>query len=169
VILDDVTSQRGGRFQSRASIRLPMLIQLRGPKFAPRGRSSPHSWSWRWSDSAAADGDPARQHLRAGNIDCRTPISTVPGANVQSVGFSRWTSAAFLSSRIPTYLECRRWPSLVHSTNSNCATRTGFSHRHSSIFAAVSPAPQRPAFFSGRLANGQSAISGLQLFKQLHA
>jgi hypothetical protein len=37
--------------------------------------------------------------------------------------------------------------------------RFGFSHRHSSIFAAVNPAPQRPAFFSGRLENGQSVIS----------
>jgi hypothetical protein len=29
-------------------------------------------------------------------------------------------------------LECRKWPSVVHSTNSNSATTTGFSHRHSS-------------------------------------
>ena len=48
---------------------------------------------------------------------------------------------------------------LVHSTNSNCPTSTGFSHRHSAIFGAVSPAPQRPAFFSGRFANGHSLIS----------
>jgi hypothetical protein len=28
------------------------------------------------------------------------------------------------------------------------------SHRHSAIFAAVNPAPHRPAFFSGKFANG---------------
>src|SRR5215469_13452507 len=34
----------------------------------------------------------------------------------------------------------------------------GSSHRHSSIFAAVSPTPQRPAF-SGRFANGHLLVS----------
>jgi hypothetical protein len=47
---------------------------------------------------------------------------------------------------------------------------TGFSHRHSSIFAAVRPAPQRPAVFSGRFANGHSLISnGLNFLEQLDA
>ena len=32
-------------------------------------------------------------------------------------------------------------------------------HQQSSIFAAVRPAPQRPAFFSGRFVNGHSSIS----------
>jgi hypothetical protein len=30
------------------------------------------------------------------------------------------------------------------SRNSNCATSVGFSHTHSFILAAVSPAPHRP-------------------------
>jgi hypothetical protein len=65
---------------------------------------------------------------------------------------------AFLSSRKPMNRVCRRWRSLVHSKNSNCPTSTGFSHRHSFIFAAVSPWPQRPLLFSGRLAKGHSDI-----------
>jgi len=59
---------------------------------------------------------------------------------------------------------CRRWLSEVHSTNSNSPTSSGFSHRHSDIFAAVRPAPQRPAFFSGRFANGQTPISSGLIF-----
>jgi hypothetical protein len=47
----------------------------------------------------------------------------------------------------------------VRPKNSNCPTRTGFSHLHSAIFAAGKPAPYRPAFFSGRFANGHSLIS----------
>jgi hypothetical protein len=64
-----------------------------------------------------------------------------------------------VSSRSPTNLLCRRWSSEVHSTNSNCPTTCGLSHRHSTIFAAVRPAPQRPAFFSGKFAKGHSFIS----------
>jgi hypothetical protein len=73
--------------------------------------------------------------------------------------YSRLTSVAFLSSRSPINRLWRRWTSSVHSTNSKYPTSTGFSHRHSTILAAVSPAPQRPAFFSGRLAKGHSLIS----------
>ena len=73
--------------------------------------------------------------------------------------YSLRTSFAFLSSRSPINLLCRRWPSEVHSTNSNCATSCGLSHRHSTIFAAVRPSPQRPALFSGRFAKGHSLIS----------
>ena len=36
---------------------------------------------------------------------------------------------------------------------------SGFNHRHSAIFAAVRPAPHRPAFFSGRFAKGHPKIS----------
>ena len=46
--------------------------------------------------------------------------------------------------RSATNLECRRWLSGVHSTNSTCPTSNGFNHRHSFIFSAVSPSPQRP-------------------------
>jgi len=75
---------------------------------------------------------------------------------------SRPTSFAFLSSRNPMNRLCLRCRSPVHSTYSNCPTSTGFSHRHSAIFAAVNPAPQRPAFFSGKFANGHSlTCSGL--------
>ena len=73
--------------------------------------------------------------------------------------FSRRTFLAFLSTRSAINRLCRKWASSVHSTNSNCPTRTGRSHRHSLIFAAVNPAPQRPAFFSGRLAKGHSLTS----------
>src|SRR5579863_1569372 len=45
----------------------------------------------------------------------------------------------------------RSCASLVHSTNSNWPTRTDFSYRHTSIFDAVMPAPQRPAFFLWRV------------------
>jgi len=38
-------------------------------------------------------------------------------------------------------------------------TSTGLSQWHSAIFAAVRPAPQRPAFCSGRFAKGHSLIS----------
>src|ERR1700733_790439 len=45
-----------------------------------------------------------------------------------------------------TNRECRKCLSGVHSTNSKCPTSTGFSHRQSFIFAAVSPSPiVRPA------------------------
>jgi hypothetical protein len=47
----------------------------------------------------------------------------------------------------------------VHSTNSNCPTSTGLSQRHSAIFAAVNPCPQRPLIVSGRFANGHFAVS----------
>lgn len=43
---------------------------------------------------------------------------------------------------------------------SNC----GLSHRHSTIFAAVRPAPQRPAVFSGKFAKGHSLISSGFIF-----
>jgi len=42
--------------------------------------------------------------------------------------YSRRTSLAFLSSRSAMNRLCRRCTSSVHSTNSNCATSTGFSH-----------------------------------------
>ena len=59
----------------------------------------------------------------------------------------------------------REVASCVHSTNSNCPTSTGLNHRHSAIFAAVSPAPQRPAFFSGSFTNGHFFVSrGLNFF-----
>jgi hypothetical protein len=84
--------------------------------------------------------------------------------DIESCGFfySLPTFFAFLSSRKLTKRLCRRWPSDVHSTNSNCPTSTGLSHRQSTILAAVSPTRQRPAFFSGRFANGVS--SGLNFF-----
>ena len=68
--------------------------------------------------------------------------------------FFRLTSSAFLSSRSPTKRECRRWPSGVISRNSKFPTNTGTSHRHSSIFSAVSPSPHLPLLASGRLAKG---------------
>src|ERR1700688_1120265 len=40
----------------------------------------------------------------------------------------------------------------------------GLSHRHSTIFAAARPAPQRPAFFSGKFAKGHSLISSGLIF-----
>jgi hypothetical protein len=49
-----------------------------------------------------------------------------------------------LSSRA-TNRECRKCLSGVHSTNSNCPTSKGFSHRQSFIFAAVSPSPHLSA------------------------
>jgi hypothetical protein len=55
-------------------------------------------------------------------------------------------------------LECLKWLSPVHSTNSNWATSSGFSHWQSAIFAFVSPWPHRPLRASGRFANGQSLI-----------
>ena len=81
-----------------------------------------------------------------------------------SVAYSRLTSRAFLSSRRPTNLVCRRWLSPVHSRNSNCPTSTGFSQRQSAIFAFVKPWPHRPLFASGRLANGHSVISSPRNF-----
>ena len=72
---------------------------------------------------------------------------------------SRLASFAILSSRSAMNRLCCRWVSSVHSTNPNCPTSTGLSQRHSGIFAAVSPAPQRPVFFSGGFANGHSPVS----------
>jgi hypothetical protein len=69
------------------------------------------------------------------------------------------TSCGRVSSRRPMNRECRRWCSPVHSTNSNCPTSTGFSQRQSTIFFAVRPAPQRPAFASGGFANGHAATA----------
>ena len=43
--------------------------------------------------------------------------------------------------------------------DSNWPPNTGASHRQSAIFAAVSPAPQRPLFASGRLSNGHALAS----------
>src|SRR5579871_4039740 len=90
----------------------------------------------------------------------------VPLVDGESGGFlySLLTFLAFLSSRKPTNLLCRRWLSDVHSTNSNCPTSFGVSHRHSTIFPAVRPSPQRPAFFSGRFSNGHSLISNGLIF-----
>jgi hypothetical protein len=51
------------------------------------------------------------------------------------------TSVGRWSSLRPVNRVCRRWCSPVHSTNSNCATSTGFSQRQSTIFFEVRPAP----------------------------
>jgi hypothetical protein len=40
--------------------------------------------------------------------------------------------------------------------NSYCATRTGFTQRHSFIFAAVNPSPHLPDRDSGKFANGHT-------------
>jgi hypothetical protein len=71
--------------------------------------------------------------------------------------YSRRIWCACLSSRSPTNRACLRCPSVVHSTNSNWPTSSGFSQRHSFIFSAVSPCPQRPLLASGRFANGRVA------------
>ena len=72
---------------------------------------------------------------------------------------SRRASFESLPSLRATNFECRRWPSGVHSTNSNWPTSNGRTQRHSVIFSAVSPWPQRPPRGSGRLEKGHSGIS----------
>ena len=54
---------------------------------------------------------------------------------------SRTTSSASLSSRNPRKLACLRWPSVVHSVNSICATSLGFNHRQFFISSFVHAHP----------------------------
>ena len=69
-------------------------------------------------------------------------------------------SRASLWSRIATNFECRRWLPSVHSAYSICAVNRGLSHRHSAIFSAVSPSPQRPLSRCGKFEKGQFGVSG---------
>src|SRR4051812_48339911 len=74
---------------------------------------------------------------------------------------SRATLLGSWSSRKPINRECRKWLSGVHSTNSNCPTSSGFSHRHALILSAVSPSPHRPLLASGRLVKGHLSVARL--------
>ena len=56
-----------------------------------------------------------------------------------------------LSSLTHTNLMCRTWFVSVHSRNSKLATRLGFTHTPSFIFAAVSLSPHRPAPRLGKI------------------
>jgi hypothetical protein len=71
---------------------------------------------------------------------------------------SRTTCVGFLSLRRPTKVQCLRCLASVHSTKAIWQTSFGLTHRHSSIFSAVSDSPHREALFSGRFANRQRAV-----------
>src|SRR5687768_13548723 len=46
-------------------------------------------------------------------------VAMTHGEQESGIRYSRRTSFGFLSSRSATNFECRRWPSGLHSTNSN--------------------------------------------------
>ena len=62
---------------------------------------------------------------------------------------SRTTSEGFLSSRMATKVQCLKCPASVDWTNATWQISFGLTHRHWSIFSAVSDSPNREAFFSG--------------------
>ena len=64
-----------------------------------------------------------------------------------------------LSSLTHTNLMCRTWFVSVHSRNSKLATRLGFTHTPSFIFAAVSLSPHRLLRASGRFLNGHAFMT----------
>ena len=68
------------------------------------------------------------------------------------------TSEGFLSSRMPTKVQCLRCPASVHSRKATWQTSLGLTHRHSCIFSAVNDSPHREALFSGRFLNGHWAV-----------
>ena len=77
----------------------------------------------------------------------------------QKSWFQRTTSAAFLSSRMATKVQCRKCPASVHSTNATWQTSFGLTQRHCSIFSAVSDSPHREALFSGRFVKGSGQFA----------
>jgi hypothetical protein len=105
-------------------------------------------------------------NLYAAGIGCKPPPDLHWKKNAAfSIQFgetqvSRTTSAASLSSRIATKVECLRCPGSVHSRNATWHTSFGLTHRHWSIFSAVNDSPHREALFSGRFLKdtGQFAV-----------
>jgi hypothetical protein len=65
-----------------------------------------------------------------------------------------------------TSLAEKGWDSRRRTCGQEQSCQIPLSHRHSSIFAPVRPAPHRPAFFSGRFANRHSLMCcGLNFFR----
>ena len=102
------------------------------------------------SSSKALCAGPAPAH--AGRQEGWTPVQRLASAGLP-------TALGSMSSRMAMYRVCRRWPSPVHSRNSNCPTSRGPRQQQSAIFLNVRPAPRRPLFFSGRFANGHTCVS----------
>ena len=65
--------------------------------------------------------------------------------------------------------ECRRRSSGVHSANSSYPTSSGFTQRHSAIFAATSPSPQRPLFASAARWCAGDVVRKLELARESDA
>lgn len=98
-------------------------------------------WRLREHPNASSSSDTKSEEPEADRHRARR----LRGTDVQ---VSLTTALTSLSSRRPTYLAWRRCFPSVHSRNSNWATTSGLTQRHSLIFFAVSPAPHRPAFAS---------------------
>jgi len=158
------------RCQNRAS-EMPWFRQSDFPPFAGHTKLATDQFPIREKGhrslfgSSAFPGDENPAALFLGSYPALRSRSATTSISARSLALT-WNSL-FLLAHLPrsfssfsaTNRLCLRWPSGVHSTNSNCATSTGWSQRHSFIFSAVRPCPQRPPHGSGRLEKGHSWIS----------